>query len=150
MFGVADALLTISSTRIIFYLLYCALNMAMNTLAFVWLFLPPGIFSFPPWSFSRVRAILNNADFSLIFPSPKNKLLLLHGHFSFLHPEGSISFPFHALSLILALESHSSSLPLCFLTASYSHSGCCLSVQWVILRTRWSPLQPNINIKFDT
>ena len=33
-------------------------------------------------------------------------------HFSFLHPAGSFSFPYHPLSLILELETHPSSLSL--------------------------------------
>ena len=59
--------------------------------------------------FNRVRVILYIADFPL---TPRNLLLLLHGHFSFLHPAGSFSFRYHPLLLVLELETHPSSLSL--------------------------------------
>ena len=86
--------------------LWC-LQHGHNQIGWCW---PPSDYSIHQESFLSFHGVFNRVRVIFTFPSPRNKLLLLHGHFSFLHPAGSFSFPYHPLSLILALETHPSSL----------------------------------------
>ena len=107
MFGVTDANLNISFTR---------KKQGYAHLGCCW---PPPDDSIHQESFlslhgvfNRVRVILKNTDFPLTFPSPRNLLLLLHGHLYFLHPADSFSFPYHPLWLVLELVTHPNFLSL--------------------------------------
>ena len=116
MFGVNDAHLTKSSTRNNHHLLYGVFNRAMITLGVVGLLLT--IPSTRNLFFPSMVCSTGSGSYwtlltsPLIFPSPRNLLLLFHGHFCFLHPAGSFSFPYHPLLLVMELETHPSSLSL--------------------------------------
>ena len=107
-FGITDALLNISSTRNYLYIFYGAFNMAMITLGVVGFSLT--VSSSRNLFFPSMECLTGSGSYWTMLTSLW--LLLLHGHFSFLHPAGSSSFPNHPLSLILALETHPSSLSL--------------------------------------
>ena len=74
MFAVTDAHWNISSTSNYIFLIYGTFERAIITI---------GVH----------RPILDDDDFFMLtFPSPRNHLLLLNRHFSFLHPAGSFFF----------------------------------------------------------
>ena len=106
MFGVTDVHLTFSSSRNYHHLLNVVFNRAIITWGVVGLLLT--IQSNRNLFFTSMACSTGSGSYwkLLTFPPPRNLILLLHGHISFLHPAGSFSFPYHPLSPVLELETH--------------------------------------------